>query len=242
LATKALRGTPTLLVGLLLIGVLFTAYTAQSAVAQSSATPANKAAASASKLTVTSAGEDNTILSTTMKTSKPTDLIMTVSLECAILTKLLTKGPGEAPATGGPRSSEAVTEASVRVWIEQGDNIVPLNSVSEPPQDPTAPGDDTDKVTFCQREEGRRVTDAEDNMDGVDTQQTYQETKTANSFTWILQNAGSGTFTYTVHAEIFETTGTCTKDLATEQTCSDALIGNRILVIEPTKMANNAVI
>jgi hypothetical protein len=237
LATKALRGTPTLLVGLLLIGVLFTAYTAQSAIAQ---TPANKATAVASKVTVTSAGEDNTILAATMKTSKPTDLIMTVSLECAILTKLLTQGSPTAGAT-----SQATTNASVRVWIEQsGRGIVPLNATSEPPQDGSTPnsGDDSDKVTFCQREEGRRVTDAEDPQDGVDTQQTYQETKTANSFTWILLNAGSGTYEYTVHAEIVEAGGTCTPDTTNEQTCSDAWIGNRILVIEPTKMANNATV
>lgn len=238
MATRALRGMPTLLVGLLVLAVLFTAYTAQSAVAQSSAQPANKATAVADKLAVVSPGANQEILSTTMKTSKPTDLIMTVSLECAILTKLLTTGSG----TGGA-TSEATTNASVRVWIEQtGRGIVPLISSSAPPQDGSTPnaGDETDKVTFCQREEGRRVTDAENAQDGVDTTQTYQDTKTANSFTWVLLNAGSGTFGYTVHADIVEQGATCTKDLATPETCSSALIGNRILVIEPTKMANNA--
>lgn len=197
--------------------------------------PANKAIAAGEEITDVPSGNGTEILSATLRTSKPTDLIMSVSLECAILTKLLTAG-----STSPNASQDAVTSASIDVWIEdEAGAIVPISSISAPPQDPENQGSADDKVTFCHREEGRRVSDAEDPKDGIDRTQTYLDTKTANSFTWLLQNAGSGVHTYKVKATLTES-GPCTKDLGTAQTCSDALIGNRILVIQPEKFANDA--
>jgi hypothetical protein len=202
--------------------------------------PANKAVASGEELVDVESGTATPILSATMRTSKPTDLIMSVSLECAILTKLLTQGSATAGA-----SQDAVADASILVWIEDEKGaIVPISSISAPPQDPENQGSEDDKVTFCHRAEGRRVKDAEDAQDGIDRYQTFLDTKTANSFTWVLQNAGSGIHVYTVKATLDED-APCSGEPGTgaldpEETCGDALIGNRMLVIQPEKFANDA--
>lgn len=201
-------------------------------------TPADKAYASGANTEPIEAGTGEIILTAKMRTSKPTDLMFHVTLECAILTKLLTTNP----TTGTSAANTASTAANIQVWIEQvGRGIVPIKSSSEPPQNGSTPnsGDDTDKVTFCHREEGRQVTNSEAGANEIDTEQTYQDTKTANAFNWVLLNAGSGVYTYNVKASITEAGGnTCTKDFAA-QTCSNAFIGNRTLLIVPTKMAND---
>lgn len=202
--------------------------------------PANKVVASGEELTEIPSGEAVTIMSATLKTSNPTDLIMSVTLECSILTKLFTD---KATTKGG--FSESAVNAQIDVWIEENGKVVPISSVSSNPQRPGADLGTVvkDSVTFCQRDEGRRITDTEDEQDFTDKQQTYQETKTANAFNWVLLNAGSGIHKFEVKATLTETgASTCTKNLTTEQTCSDALIGNRTFVIEPTKLANDAVI
>jgi hypothetical protein len=202
-------------------------------------TPADKAYASGNSVMDVDTGTDVTILTSTFRTSKPTDLLMHVSLECAILTQLTTASN----TTGGTSIAQAY--ASIRVWVEQVvRGIVPITSSSEPPQNGAAtgePGDEDDKVTFCQRDEGRRVQDTEDPQDEIDEQQTYESEKAANSFNWVLLNAGSGVYTYNVKADFVETPLACVggASLNNGATCSDAKIGNRTFVVIPTKMAND---
>lgn len=222
--------------------------------AQSSAQPANKATAAAAD-TDAIHGEE-AILSATMKTSKPTDLIATVSLECAILTKLYNQG--------GPNNNQTSSEVTgaIDIYLTQtsstgAERVVPIVSTSQPPQDGSTPnsGDPIkDSVTFCRRHSGQRITDAEENEgvdpanpnptgDGTDSNENFQDTKEANSFTWILLNAGSDTYTYTVHARYTDNGANgCTATFTDGPTCSRAIVGKRILVLEPTKMANNAVV
>ncbi len=80
----------------------------------------------------------------------------------------------------------------MRAWIEVDGQIVPIISQSSPPQSPPPPGNQSDKVTFCNRVFNRTVQDAEDPQDGYDRSRDYIETKTANAFNWVRLNMGSG--------------------------------------------------
>ena len=214
---------------ILAVGCAVAALPASYAVAQSGGgVPADKVAAAGSKRVVIAAGQTETIMSATFKTSKPSDLMIQTALECSIFTQLLTNNTDNS-ATAGAR---------VRVWVELDGKIVRVQSISTPPQDPAAQpaGDDSDKATFCDREYSRTVTDDETNvpLDGIDAEDDYIRTKSTHGFNWIRMNAGSGIHRLDVKAEL-----TTNSD---GQATAEAEIGNRTLIVEPTKMANNAVI
>ena len=188
--------------------------------------PADKVVAAGSKRVVVAAGQTETIMTATMRTSKPTDIMIHTGLECSIFTQLLTNNTDNS-ATAGARA---------RVWLEIDGKIVSLLQNSQPPQNGTIPasGNDTDKVTFCDREYSRTVTDDENPLDGIDSEDDYISTKSAHGFNWVQMNLGSGIHTIKVQAELTTNTeGQATAELE---------IGNRTLVVEPTKMANDAVI
>ncbi|HWH28158.1 MAG TPA: hypothetical protein VNU26_04210 [Mycobacteriales bacterium] len=129
-----------------------------------------------------------------------------------------------------------MSQASVVAWLEMDGAIVPIESASAPPQDGSSPpaGNDEDKVTFCDREYQRTVTDQEDPTDGIDGEDDYIRTKSSHAFNWVRLNAGSGLHTIELKAEILAE--------STAEGFAEAIVGNRTLLIEPTKMANNAVI
>jgi hypothetical protein len=215
--------------GLIGLGVMLPAVVAAAvAIGQSNAQPANKVVAAGGKTEVVAPQEEVTLLQGTIKTSKPTDLMFSTALECSILTQLKTSD----------ESQTANAEGTVRGWIEVDDKIVSLNQVSSPPQDPNDPathnGNDTDKVTFCNREYQRTVTDDEDPLDGQDIEDDYIRTKASHAFNWVQMNLGSGVHKIELVADL----ETNTAGEATAQ----AVVGNRSLIVEPTKMANNAVI
>lgn len=197
--------------------------------AQSSAQPADKVVASGSKMVLIGPNAEATILTATLKASSPTDLILTVSMECSIFTQLTT-GPSE-----GGGTDSAMASGHVRAWVEIDGVIVPINSDSAT----SAPGTESDKVTFCNRAYQRTVEDTEDNLlspggDGQDKEEDFIATKNANAFNWLRLNLGSGTHSIVVKATLLqETEGDAT---------AEAAIGNRLLIGEPAKLANNAVI
>jgi len=186
--------------------------------------PANKVVAAGDKLAVVAPQTATPILSATLRTSKPEDLILQVSLECSITTALVT-------SNSDPSSS---SEGDVRVWVEIDGVRVPINSISNPPQPPPAAGDPSDEVTFCNRTYSRTVMDQENPPDGQDREQDFIKTKTSNAFNWLRLNMQSGIHTIVVKATL---TTTVTGDASAE-----ALIGNRSLIVEPTKLANDATI
>jgi hypothetical protein len=189
-------------------------------------TPADKVVASGSTIAEFAPGTDVPILSATLRTSKPTDLILNVNMECSILTALTT-GPGS--------SDSAAATGDIRAWVEIDGNTVPINSVSSPPQNPPRPGDPrVDGVTFCNRTYSRTVTDSENPLDGTDTEDDYIDTKSANSFTWLRLNMGAGIHTIVVKANLFAGT--------VNDASARAYIGNRSLIVEPSKLANDATI
>ena len=198
-------------------------------IANANHTPADKVVASGNKIETTGVGEVDTLLSATMKTSSPTDLILMVSMECSIITdNVIAGGPDVATETADSR-------AKVRIWVEVDGKIVPVNSVSSSTTTATpAAGNDTDKVTFCNRVFTRTVTDKEDPLDGIDGSRDYIETKDANAFNWLRLNMGSGIHKIVVKAEFSAS--------ATQGSVAKAYIGNRSLIVQPAKLANDATV
>lgn len=188
--------------------------------------PADKVVAAGSTVQVFGPAEQVVLLDATLKTSKPTDLILAVSLECAIFTELTTGAMGQT-------TDEATAEGKIRIWVEIDGQIVPINSMSEPSQ-PTPPGgSDSDKVTFCNREYHRSVTDREGD-DSQDEIKDFIRTKNANAFNWLRLNLGNGAHQIVVKGELtVNTMNTAT---------AEAFVGNRSLIVEPAKLANDATI
>jgi hypothetical protein len=187
--------------------------------------PADKVVAAGSTLQVMAPGANVPILSATLRTSKPTDLILNVNMECSIFTRLV---------TGGGATDSAQATGDIRAWVEIDGQTVPINSMSSPPQNPPAAGNPlVDGVTFCNRTYQRTVQDLEG--DGAtDLEDDFIDTKNSNSFSWLRLNMGAGIHTIVVRATL--TTS------ATPDATARAVIGNRSLIVEPEKLANDATI
>jgi hypothetical protein len=259
----ALTGIAGAVAGLLIAGAAIAASGANSP------TPANKAIAAGDKTAVFQQG-DTQLLSATLRTSKPTDLMIQTTLECSILTKLNTAANPNAGATDTQAAS-----GQLRGWIEVDDDsqarevpevgqpyrIVPIESVSNPPQNGSTPNsggvdptdqrtndENDDAVTYCNRTYQRTVEDGEDAQDGIDRETDYIDTKSTHAFNWVLLNAGSGIHTVRLMGDLRYTptsTEACTRgtvDPADQVTCAEAYVGNRTMIVEPTKMANDAII
>lgn len=192
-------------------------------------TPADKPFAAASKTVRFSPGTDVSLLQATVKNSKPADIVLSMSMECSIITDNVIAG---STVPGG--SESATTSGRIRIWITVDGAIVPIISSSVPPQNPPPPGDETDKVTFCSRVFNRTVQDTEDPQDGWDRSRDYLETKDANAFNWVRLNMGSGKHTIVVHGEL-------THSFSPGSSAS-AFVGNRSLIGLPGKYANDATI
>ncbi len=208
--------------------------------------PADKVVASGSTLAVFAPATNAVLLTTTLKTSKPTDLMIHVTYECSILTKLETAG-------GNVSTETDSASGQIRSWIEVQTGlvtrIVPINSASSPPQDGSTPnsGDKAkDSAVFCDRTYERRVDDRENNdpPDGIDGERDYIRTRSANAFNWVLLNAGSGVHTIRLMADLVTSDGpaTCTPTTISGGTCSTGFVGNRTFIVEPAKLANDATI
>jgi len=113
--------------------------------------------------------------------------------------------------------------------VEVDNQIVPVQSISSPPQNTPPAGTDADKAVFCERTHTVTIMDTA----GDDTMTQFQATKNADAFNWLRQNVGAGTHTIVVKADLASS--------ATSGT-AEAIVGNRTLVVDPTHMANNAII
>lgn len=214
----ALGAAMTLIVALLLVGPD----------AEATHQPADKPFAAASKTMRVGPTPRVELLSATVRNSKTTDLVLQVSMECALVTDTILLG-SKTPGAGDSTRAAGL----VRAWIEVDGQIVPIVSSSAPSQNGSTPaGDDSDKVTFCNRVFERTVQDSEDPQDGYDASRDYIATKSSNSFNWVRLNMGSGTHTIKLVAEIVTE--------ATGASAADAYIGNRSLIGIPGKFANDA--
>src|SRR5688500_13062699 len=106
-------------IALIAAGALAAGLVGQMAIAGNSTgpTPANKAIAAGDSLTEIGPGAEQILLSASLKTSKPTDLMIHTSLECSILTMLETGPDPDAEAIDTARG-----DASVRGWLEIDDD------------------------------------------------------------------------------------------------------------------------
>ena len=213
----------------ILIVLLAGMFVSQALQATANHSPADKVNASASKIQALEPNAATVLLTETFKTSSPTDLMMHVTLECSIITQLMNQGGSNVPSSTGE------AEGRIRAWLTFDGKVVPIITTSTNPQphDPTSPGDDTDYVTFCNNHQRFKVTDSEDGSDGTDTYETYLKTKTANAFNWVYLNTGNGMHTVELHAQYDEPTP------ATSGSTATGMVGNRMLIIEPTKMSNH---
>jgi amino acid transporter len=188
----------------------------------SGSSPADKVVGAGDNMVVMAGPQTNaTLLTAYMKTSKPTDLVLNVSLECTIETTVTNVG-----------SSTELAQGQVRVWTEVDGQVVPITSISDPPQNtPTGGTVASDSAVFCERvHEVNFMPDTNNEMISQ-----FQKTKNANAFNWLRFNVGAGDHTISVKADL-------NLGPNTAMASSRALVGNRTLVVTPTKMANNAVI
>jgi len=216
-------------------------------------TPADKVVAAGSTVQRVPANEPGKtfLMGATMKTSKPTDLILMVTAECSIITDVTT-----GPDTTADTTSAQEAEGRIRMWVEIDGKQVPINSMSNPPQDPAAQpaGEEKDKVTFCNRVHRQELTDGENDDDGIDKMRTYLKTKDANAFNWLRLNLGSGLHTIQVYADLCVRTTVTTAGVQCDKTtptlptagtggaAAEGFVGNRSIIVVPSKLANDATI
>lgn len=110
----------------------------------------------------------------------------------------------------------------VKVWVELDGQPVRVSDDD---------GDEPGKVVFCNRAYSR-TTSMFDDEDA--TIATFFRTRAANAFNWLALNVGNGIHTITVKAELTEE--------ATNNAVAEAAVGKRTLIVEPTKLANDATI
>lgn len=181
--------------------------------------PADKVAASGSALAVMSAPLANgssskvaTLLSARMRTSAPEDLVFAVTAECALLTDVTNVGNSDSSSWG-----------QIKIWVELDGVPIAVGT------DDT--GADAGKVVFCNRAYREVVTNLDDQDARFDH---YIHTRTADAFNWITLNVGSGIHDIVVKAQL---------EIAVNGAGNaEALVGKRTLVVDPTKLAENAVI
>ena len=209
------------------------------------AQPANKAVAAGGHLKVLDPATPVSVLTATLKTSKPEDLLLNVSFECSIITDVLVNGTAPSTNPNTPATATAEASGAIRAWLtmDSDTNIIPIQDTSAPPQDPSqqATGTNADKVTFCDRDNKITITDKETPPNGTDQLENYESTKSANAFNWVRLNAGSGDHTIKLWVE-FDKPAQDAQGPNSAGSSSHGYVGNRTLVIEPTKLANNAVI
>lgn len=243
------RKASTVLVGALLAATLFMAYTIGNT-ASATHQPADKTTVAASSIDeVGDNGTAEPVLREEMKVSSPSDLILQLTAECSILTYLQT---GEEPGSAGENEDTASSTGQIRMWITVDGRVVPVSAMDSRPNEPGVQIDDG-KIVFCNRTYTRHVEDSETNPpdgDGIDTEEDYIRTRTANAFNWFALDTGfnydspsngNNILEIIVWAEYTKSPRTCT-NLANpigETSCADALVGRRSLIVEPVHAAND---
>lgn len=211
--------------------------------------PADKIAVSGSAVEVVTPYVDNTVLTSTLKTSSPTDLIIQVTLECAIFTDTSVTVTTE-KGTGKGNKESAESTARVEVWVTVDGEVLPVSSDDTGPapsdislDDDVPPAAGPGKVVFCHRTQGLEAdldfeSEEEINFTSELFIRTYQGTRSANAFNWVDLNLGSGEHVIEVHAQILDDEDTTTGGAADQK----AVVGKRTLVVQPVKLANDATI
>jgi hypothetical protein len=116
-------------------------------------------------------------------------------------------------------SDDQTAFGQIRVWVEIDGKPVPVS----------ADDSDAGRVVFCNRTYQRQTSLGGDDQN--DAIRTFIETRAANGFNWMALNIGAATHTIQVKGEL-------TTD-STARASARAVVGNRTLIVEPTKSAND---
>ena len=220
------RQAPAMLVGLALIGALFAGPGAYA-----DHEPANKFAAAGSD--IDEVDDSEPILTERMKVSSSFDLVLSASAECSILTELVTDSDTPSSTAFG----------SVRMWITLDGKRVPVSTDDTAEDNDDVVEDDGDEsdigeVTFCNRAYSRTVTDDESPADGIDREEDFIDTRTANAFNWVATDVG---FIYDDPSNgnnIIEVQLWADYDVSEAgNAAADAFVGTRTLIAEPTNLS-----
>ena len=196
------------------LAALALAALAQPAFAQTSE-PANKPAVAINRgapLTFVESGETVRILQETVKTSSPTDLLLSVTAESSILTDLITTGNQTSTADG-----------ALSVYITIDGQVVHPSAGTNGPGHQT--NGDTAEIVFANQAYSRTTTGF--TTDPQATIDDYIRTKHANAFNWAVLNVGAGIHKIEVFATYRETESGNGR--------AEGVIGNRSLVVQPIK-------
>ena len=213
--------TRTRVVAASLVAVALSAgYLAQGTFA--SGIPANKAAASGSTTELVGANQEKIVLSETVKINNPTDLIISASAECAILTEVTNSANGAKERAFG----------QVEFYVRIDGKEVPVSTTEN----------DKGAVVFCNRAQEQQWTDSNDPVkgmdDGGDKLRQYTDTRTANGFNWMALNVGTNYTSPTAdNVHLVELIARYTVN-ATAGAIAKAAVGHRTLVLEPVKAWN----
>lgn len=159
------------------------------------------------------------LLSGSIKTSTPTDLIMHSHVESALWTDLKVKGPDDAEGA----------MAQVEVWVEIDGVVVPLSTDSADPAN--------GRTVFNHRDFEVNIS----NLDDDDELAFYLRTRSTNGFNWTALNLGESGSIYDSSDNVheIELLARVTVDSSADGRAR-AMIGPRSLIAVPTKLANHA--
>jgi hypothetical protein len=157
------------------------------------------------------------VLTETVKTSKPTDLLFSVTAETSIITNVMTTGSETQGADG-----------KLEFYITLDNDPNPIMPSGAPGPGQTTQGD-TGNIVFANQVYRRTTNIGLDDQNDMVT--TYLETKHATGFNWAVLNAQSGIHTINVWAKYTES------ETSTAQ--ATGIIGNRSLIVQPVKCQVN---
>lgn len=187
--------------------------------------PAQKVAAAGSD--VDEVGDSTPVLSETVRVSSTQDLVLQLTAECSILTALTTNN--DTP------TSTAFGSVRMRIEIDGTPVAVATDETTASEDDADDDDDQIGEVTFCNRTYSRTVTDEEEPEDGIDEEDDFIRTRTANAFNWLALDIG---FNYDDPAngnnivEIVVFADYDTDEMG--EAVAEAFVGSRTLIAEPT--------
>jgi len=218
--------TKTILASLIAILAVSVAIT-YVATPQASAThqPADKIGVAGSAIAEATEGVVVPLLSSTLKTSSPTDLLIMHTQECSLVTNVKLTS----------QTQDATASAQEKVWIEIDGVPVPVSGDDD--------GTGIGEVVFCDRVfriSTNILGQIQDLCDATGTSceesffNAYLSTKSAHGFNWIALNVGPGVHTVEVKAYM------TSSSIADED--ASVMVGKRTLIVQPVKLANDATI
>jgi hypothetical protein len=200
--------------------------------------PADKVAVAGSNIRDVDGADDNdvVILEETVRVSSTSDLVLSATSECSLVTDITTGDDEE------DNTNTASARAAIDYYLEIDNEVVP---VAQFDSDPNTAGNQPDdgRIIFCDRTYSQATEDEDDDGD-VDQLDSHIATRTAHGFNWLAIDVGkeydvvgtpAGTtnniVTIELHAHFTEET--------MDQAMADAKVGRTTLVIEPTHASNH---